>query len=50
MNAHLPPEGEQYREMFKAMSHEELVEVAIQLSSDAARLRDELDEERGVLR
>ena len=29
-------EGEQFRKMFKDMTHDELVEVAVRLSSDAA--------------
>ena len=39
-----------FREMFTEMPHEELVEVALRLSADAARLRRELDEANGVIR
>ena len=39
-----------YAQMFAGLSRAQLEEAALQLAADAARLRRELDDERGVIR
>ena len=39
-----------FAQLFASMTREQLEEVALRLSADAARLRRELDDERGVIR
>lgn len=41
---------QELRVLFADMTHEEIVEVAINLSLDATRLRRELDDKDGIIR
>jgi hypothetical protein len=43
-------EIDEMRNYFERLSHEELVNTAIELQLDAIRLREELDKVQGIIR